>query len=51
MVTYDQAVDFLENILRMPTNWRELQKENPLEFLRQYLQRHGIRVPFQVNLH
>ncbi|CAL8109671.1 unnamed protein product [Orchesella dallaii] len=47
MLSYEQAVNFLERDLGMPHTWRELLYNNPLEFLTLYMKRHAIRIPFQ----
>ncbi|ODN01570.1 putative acetyltransferase YvcN [Orchesella cincta] len=47
MLSYEQAVYFLESVLGMPHTWRELLYNKPLEFLTLYMKRHAVRLPFQ----
>jgi len=47
MISYHQAKTFLDDVLELPAGWEGTQQNDPLEFLRLFLEHHARHIPFQ----
>jgi hypothetical protein len=47
MISQQEATDFLNNVLELPSDWPETLKADKLGFLKLFMRHHMTRVPFQ----